>query len=395
MKIAVNIHCLHPPLTGIGHYARNLLLRLREDARVEELVGISNAGWHSQQELFDILSHSRGYELIEQQNSHQLGRRIWNRGRRLLPAIPGAGRARAWLNHRLDARERSSTAQYIYWEPNYLLLPIDNPALVTVHDLSHLRYPEYHPPARIRELERLQDTLAAAAAVAAVSEFTRGEISEHFGLDPNTIAVIPPAVSGVFKPAAEDEIEHLRNRYALPPKFVLFAGTIEPRKNLSRLLQAYCRLPEALQSEYPLILAGGDGWHLEEFEASYRRLDTRHVHRLGYVAREGLPVLISAASLLVYPSIYEGFGMPILEAMACGTAVLTSNVASMPEVAAGAAQLVDPFSVDAIQSGLEQCLLSSTLRDDMCQRGSEVAARHNWHDSADQLVATLQRVAGS
>lgn len=394
MKIAVNIHCLHPPLTGIGHYARNLLLRLRDDPRVEQLVGVSHAGWHSQQEVFDIISHSRGYEMIEQDRGLTLARRAWSKGRRMMPVLPGAGRARAWFNHRLAARERARYADFVYWEPNYLLLPLDNPALVTVHDLSHLRYPQYHPPARLRELERLPETLARAAAVAAVSEFTRSEISDHFGLDPANIVVIPPAVSGVFRPASADEIEHLRNRYALPSQFVLYTGTIEPRKNLLRLLQAYCRLPEELQRDYPLILAGGDGWHLEEFEELYARLDTRQVHRLGYIARESLPALISAASLLVYPAIYEGFGMPILEAMACDTPVLTSNVASMPEVAAGAAQLVDPFSIDSIQSGLQECLASAGHRQAMRVRGRDIAARHNWQRSADQLIATLQAMEG-
>ncbi len=393
MKIAVNIHCLHPPLTGVGHYARNLLLRLRDDPRVEQLVGISHFGWHSQQQVFDIISHSRGYEHIEQHQVPGLPRRIWNRARRMAPGLPGAGRVRAWLTHRLAARERARCAGFVYWEPNYLMLPLDNPALVTVHDLSHLRFPEYHPPVRLRELDRLPDTLRRASAIAAVSEFTRSEISSYFDVDADQIAVVPPAVSGVFRPASEDEVEHLRDRYSLPTQFVLFAGTLEPRKNLLRLLQAYCQLPEALQAEYPLVLAGGDGWHLEEFEALWAQLDTRHIHRLGYVSRESLPVLLSAASLLVYPSVYEGFGMPILEAMACDTAVLTSDRASMPEVAAGAAELIDPFSMESIAEGLERCLVAPDYRKQLLERGRVVAAQHNWQDSADGLLNALAAIA--
>ena len=380
MRVALNLHCLHPPLTGIGHYALNLLQQLLDHPAVEEVVGVSHQGWHSRRQLVDLVGRGRGY-LPERSVA----------GQALLRRVPGAGRLRGWLGrcrHRSAGRRHRG---FVYWEPNYLLLPLPNPALATVSDLSHLRYPEFHPPERIREMRRLPETLARARALVTVSEFTRSELGSCFDIDPERVGLVPPAVSEQFRPRPPAEQHSVRQYYELPQNYLLHTGAIEPRKNLPRLLAAYCALPRTLQRDFPLVLAGPAGWGMREFEQLYAELPTQSVRRLGYVARKHLPALISGATLLVYPSLYEGFGMPVLEAMACGTPVLTSNLASMPEVAAGAAHLVDPFSQEAITTALQTCLTDSAQRDDMRQRGLTVAAGHSWQRSADLLVAQLQK----
>ncbi len=392
LKVAVNIHCLHPPLTGIGHYARNLLLRLLADERVEALAGVSHSGWHSREQVARIVSHSRGYAPRGLPGPSAWPRRL---ARRLGGGLPGMGHLLARASHRLQAGQRRRYRDFIYWEPNYLLLPIANPALATVHDLSHLRFPEYHPRARLAELRRLPDSLRRARKVATVSEFTRRELADFFQMEPASIALVPPAVSPLFRRHGERETAAARGRYGLPRQFVLHVGTIEPRKNLPRLLRAFCGLPAELRRRYKLVLAGGEGWHGREFADALAGVDARDVMPLGYVRREHLPALFSAATLLAYPSLYEGFGMPVLEAMASGTAVLAADAASLPEVAAGAAHLVDPLSSEDMRLGLCKVLQDEDYRRDLRRRGREVAARHSWSRSADQLIRALQAIAAS
>jgi glycosyltransferase involved in cell wall biosynthesis len=391
MKVAVNIHCLHPPLTGIGHYARHLIQALLDDASVESVVGVSHAGWHEREELAALVEHSRGFELEPQGGVASAGATAFllGLGKRVLRPVPGLGRMRARLNFLLKKRETASYSDHIYWEPNYLLLPLSNVAVTTVHDLSHVRHPEFHPAQRLQELARLPLSLGRARHILAVSEFTRRELADVYGLDPATISLVPPAVSSRFRPHASRQCEEVRRRYGLPEHYVLYAGTIEPRKNLERLLAAYTRLPQELQHDYPLVLSGGDGWHHQEFDAALKQADTVSVHRLGYVVAEDLPVIYSAATIFAYPSLYEGFGMPVLEAMASGTPVLTSSVASMPGLAAGAALLVDPLSVAEISAGLQQLLTDAPRRDAQRERGLQVAGGHNWAQSYRQLREAL------
>jgi glycosyltransferase involved in cell wall biosynthesis len=380
MNIAVNIHCLHPPLTGIGHYARNLMLQLLVHPEVDNLVGVSNAGWHSREEVAELVHGVQGIEPAA------LLPAVPGLLRRIAGRLPGAGRLRARFNHQRQGSARRRHQNYVYWEPNYLLLPIANPAVVTVHDLSHLRYPQFHPQSRLQELRLLPDSLRRARKLVTVSEFSRGELADLCAIEPADVAVVPPAISPQFCPEGDAAVAQLRQAYPLPEQFVLFAGTIEPRKNLPRLLRAYCNLPMDLQNDFKLVLAGGDGWHADEFEAVYSGLDTRNVIRLGYVRQEYLPALFRAASVLAYPSIYEGFGMPVLEAMASGTPVLTANAASMPEVAGGAALLADPLSSEDIGAALQQLLHSDSLREELRVRGLAVAAGYSWERSAQALL---------
>lgn len=386
MKVAVNIHCLHPPLTGIGHYARHLLQALLEDPRVEAVAGVSHRGWHSQQEVVDIVAHAQGYQ-------PQAGASALSLGKRILRRVPGLGRLRARVNYSLQQKQTRQFQDYLYWEPNYLLLPLANRALTTVHDLSHIRYPEFHPAERLRELTALPRSLEQAEKVACVSEFTRAELVEVYGLDADQIAVISPAVSQRFRPHSPAECEAVRQRLDLPVSYILFAGTLEPRKNLPRLLQAYTALPQEVQEQHKLVLVGGDGWHPEEFEATIARLDNPNIVRLGYVSYEDLPAIFSAATIFAYPSLYEGFGMPVLEAMASGTPVVTSNVASMPEVAAGAAVLVDPCTCDALTEQLQVLLEDEQLRESMSYRGLLQAGTRSWEASYAQLQAALRELS--
>ncbi len=393
MKLAVNIHCLHPPVTGVGHYARHLTLEMLNDPDVESLVGISQTGWHDRQAVLEMVESAPVY--ADETPSTEVGRaraRLTRIPRAVARRIPGVSRLRSRLIHALQQRVAQRYAEHVYWEPNYLLLPVDNPAVATVHDLSHLRYPQFHPSSRLAELQHLPETLARCERIVTVSEFTRSEMTELLGVDQAKVAVVSPAVSDRFRPRTPEESAQVREHYGLPTNFVLYAGTIEPRKNLPALMEAYSLLPKELQARCPLVLAGGRGWHPETFESVLAKLDNPNILELGYVDHEDLPLLFGAATVFAYPSLYEGFGMPVLEAMASGTAVLTSDAASMPEVAGSAASLVDPESVSDISSGLERLLNSATLRQQQIESGLVVARGHSWENSWLRLRAVLAEV---
>ena len=391
MKVAVNIHCLHPPLTGIGHYACHLLREMLADPRVESLVGLSHSGWHSREEVGNMVAHAQGFPVAA--SSALPLATVATRLRQLLRRVPGLKRMRARINHARRHKAGRAHRDYVYWEPNYLLLPIDNPAVATVHDISHLRHPEYHPAERLRELARLVDSIDRSRRVITASRFSRGEIAAVLGVPENLIDVVSPAVSDRFRPHRAEARELVRQRYRLPDGYILFCGTLEPRKNVPRLMQAFSRLPAALQYRYPLVLAGGRGWHRGEFEAMLAQLANPNILPLGYVNFDDLPALYSAATIFAYPSLYEGFGMPVLEAMASGTAVVTSRTSSMPEVAAGAALLVEPGDVVAIADALEALLEDADKRDALAQAGLQAAAKRSWQQSYAQLFASLTAAA--
>lgn len=386
MKILVNTNSLAPPLTGIGHYTLNLLRVLLHHPEVSEIVGLGAAG---------LLSQPTLQRLLEQQarhNDHSAApgdseRRL----RRLLAALPAARWLRRKQRH-FQAWYHSRQLQgFIYWEPNYLLLPFAGPAVATLHDLSHLRMPEHHPAARVAEMNRqLPRTLARATRLIAVSAFTREEIIAR--LHPaQPIDIVPPAVDPSFFAVQAEARAQAKRRYHLPDAFILSVATLEPRKNLARLVQAFAALPEGLRERYPLVLAGSRGWHTSELENSLRPLvATGHIRVLGYVEQNHLPALYSSATVLAYVSLYEGFGMPIAEAMAAGTPVLTAATSAMPEVAAGHALLVDPYDTQAIQQQLQRLLSDSTLRHQLAQSARRHATTFDWSLSADRLLESLR-----
>jgi glycosyltransferase involved in cell wall biosynthesis len=185
----------------------------------------------------------------------------------------------------------------------------------------------------------------------------------------------------------------VRRRYDLPERFVLFVGTLEPRKNLMRLVQAYAGLPASVRRHVSLVIAGGPGWLSETLrrEVAERGLADR-VRFIGYVRDEDMAPLYSLATVFAYPSLYEGFGLPVLEAMACGVPVLTSNVSSLPEVAGGAAVLVAPTDVDAIADGLTQLLDDTALAAKLVARGLEWSTNFSWDRCARETLAVYESV---
>jgi glycosyltransferase involved in cell wall biosynthesis len=267
------------------------------------------------------------------------------------------------------------------------------PTVVTVYDLSFLRYP--HSLARGRRAYlRLFSHLSCRRAkrIIAISESTRRDLVKQWGIPADRIDIAYPGVGEQFRPLPDDEVQAFRVRHNLPRCFILHLGTLEPRKNLVRLIQAFARL----KTDAKLVLAGGRGWLYKDIAAEIERLRLQNEVLLpGYVADEALVYWYNAASVLAYPSLYEGFGLPVVEAMACGTPVVTSTVSSMPEAAGPAGLLVDPDDTEALTEALNRTLTDEALQEEMRVQGLTQAARFTWQATATATVATFHRALGS
>jgi glycosyltransferase involved in cell wall biosynthesis len=258
------------------------------------------------------------------------------------------------------------------------------PTVVTIHDTIVLRFPHlFRTWQRSYARIVLPRVARSAAAVITGSEATRADIIEQLGVAADRIAVVAYGVDTRFTPVAvgSDEARAVIARYELPRDFVLTVGAIEPRKNLPRIIEAVEKLG------IPLVHAGPDGWLAADVPRNAARF-------LGYVPTADLRVLYGLARALVYPSLWEGFGLPVVEAMACGCPVITSTVSSLPEVAGGAALLVDPTVTDALAAAIEQVWTDDGLRQQLAERGLERARLFTWERTARETVAVYERVAG-
>lgn len=261
----------------------------------------------------------------------------------------------------------------------------------TVHDLTCWKMPELHTAANVAADERFAERiLKKAQGLIAVSDATREDAIELLGIDEDRIETIHSGVSDAFFNVPVEDVLALREDLGLEKPYVLFVGTVEPRKNLDRLLDAWLGLGAEMRQEFELVIAGPVGWAPE----TERRLSAgaAGVRRMGYVAEEALPALTAGALVFAYPSLYEGFGFPVAQAMAAGVPVLTANVSSLPEVTGGDAELVDPLSVGEIRAGLERLLTSSSLREDLAVRGKERAQNYRWSKCARRSMLFFQRL---
>ena len=266
-------------------------------------------------------------------------------------------------------------------------------SVFTLHDLIFIFHPETHKPLNRWFLTLMMPRfLRAADAVIAVSECTKRDAVRFYGIPEEKITVIYEGVNPRFRPASPETIASVRARYNLPEHFILYVGTIEPRKNLTALLEAFHHL--LATHDLRLVIVGKKGWLYEGFFLRLRELGLEdRVIFTGYVPDEDLPAIYSAAELFVFPSLYEGFGLPVLEAMACGVPVICSNTSSLPEVAGDAALLVDPTDVRALAGAMEQALTDEALRVTLRARGIERAQRFTWARAAQETMQVYENVA--
>lgn len=372
MKIVVNTVPLLSPLTGIGKYTWEI-------CRAMERVAAENDytyyyGYYSPR-LFCAgqggLSVATVKDVIK--NIPYMGRTL-----RLLKGV-GA---------RLGRRHFD-----VYFEPNFV--PLQIPAtktVVAVPDLSPFLHPEWHRREMVEYFrDNFSKNIGRAGQIIAISDFIRDSAIHEFGFAADRITTIHLGYDReVFFRQNAAALPEIKQKYQLPERFILSVGSIEPRKNLLRLIKAYQQLPASLRSEVKLVLVGFRGWDNAEVMALLKTLK-EDVSYLGYVAETDLAGLYNLAELFVYPTLYEGFGLPPLEAMACGCPVMVSNVASLPEVCGEAAQYVNPLDVEEMGHQMRRLLGDETGLARMSQLGQEQASRFSWEKAAREHLQVFAR----
>lgn len=273
-------------------------------------------------------------------------------------------------------------------------LPVRFPgrAVVTLHDLGYVYFPQAHPLRQRLYLDlTTRYSARRATLILADSEATQRDLAAHYHVPPGKMRVVYPGVEGIAR-ASDAEIAAVRQKYNLPERYLLFLGTLQPRKNIARLVEAYQAWraqADSADQAIALVLAGRRGWLSDTLP-----LDAPGVIVPGYVADSDTAALYSGALALIFPSLYEGFGFPVIEAMRCGTAVLCSSTSSLSELAGDAALTIDPLDVNAIQDGIGRLIADSDLRAELVQRGYRQAARFSWRSAAEQTMAALESAAG-
>lgn len=373
------------PVTGVGHYASQLAEALLARPEIESLG------------VFDGLRVVPAWRFLRQRGQQQRGGRGEAFRARWRGKIP-YGRAMAnWARAVLLERESRRGGWSLFHEPNYIPPRWAGPVVATVHDLAMLRCPEFLPADRLRYLRSAwREALERCDALLTDSQFTRAELLElcpwveparvhvtRLGVDHERFRCSIPQV----------ELERVRQQYQLPSRYLLYLGTLEPRKNLQGLLRAYRLLPLAVRREVPLVLAGMAGWNQAYFRPVLAELARQGALReLGYVPGRDVAPLMRGAEAFCFPSWYEGFGLPPLEAAACGTPVVASRTGSLPEVLGDAAVWVDPRDPESIADGLLEVLEDESLRAVLRRRGPERAQQFTWSACAAATWSVYRQV---
>lgn len=328
---------------------------------------------------------------------------------------PAEGKSRSWLSKVKTLAKKMNIARKIcikalrsanaiantihprewdcYFEPNFVFLPgiRAKRKILTVHDFSCFRYPHWHPPARVRYMnEFFPDSVEKADLIITPTNSIRKEALTLLGIDEKRIRAIHLGVDHAhFFPQSEAAVTAIRRKYNLPENFILHVGALEPRKNQVNLLAAHSLLPSRLRELYPLIIIGSQGWNNEKILTAIQTVGS-HAHVIGYVPRKDLPALYSASTLFVYPSWYEGFGLPPLEAMACGCAVLTSTDPALMEISSAGALHAEAADPEDLASKMRQLLEDDKLRHSLEHNAPIKASFYTWSKSGEQHINAFQ-----
>jgi glycosyltransferase involved in cell wall biosynthesis len=378
MKVILSADAIRQPLTGVGRY--NLELA-RELAAMPDIDLSFIQGVRLLRELPAPAEASAALPVLRD------GLSAWQLPTEIYRRLIGRARTRALRHQPRNA---------ILHGANYYLPAYHGPSLVTIHDVSVFLMPQHHRADRVRYMRReVALALERSALVLTVSEFSKAEIVRVLGYPAERIRVTPLGPDPRFRPSAADDssLRALHDRLE-SGRYCLFVGTVEPRKNLDTLLAAFERLPLGLRRQYPLVLCGYRGWGSEALHARFASAAREGwLIYLGYVADEALPALVAGARLFVYPSLYEGFGLPLLEAMASGVPVLHSRIAALDEVAGEAGASFPPLDVEALAGALAMALQDEPWRAEARESGLARAALFSWRRCAELTRDAYREIA--
>jgi glycosyltransferase involved in cell wall biosynthesis len=365
--------------SGIGHYAAQLLAQyphVAPDLPIVRLSTLPRVRW-----IADAMRKA----------SSEAGRE--RRG----PAPRSGGPLKTTAQGVLD--------RYLSWavgkgdwgllhEPDAIAFRTSVRTLVSVMDLSVILFPQWHPIYRVKKYEKyFARSLEQSAHFIAISEATKRDMVRHLHVKADRVTVIPLAPRAEVRTRPGREVAAIKSRLSLPGRYLLFVGNLEPRKNLPGLLRAYSRLPGSLRSDCPLVLVGGWGWKSEILRDMLDRAPwNRDVRHLGYLPDADLAAVTQGATALVYPSFYEGFGLPPLEAMAVGTPVISSTAGGLAEAVGDAALVVEPNDEEALAGAMKEVVVNEGLRQRLSASGAVQAARFSWETTARRTAEVYRRL---
>ena len=382
VDVILGVDAIAAPLTGIGRYALALAQGLADHHRIDRLRFVSLLGHWVENPSFLTQADVGGEPATRSLRSRLAENKLAVRAfQAFVPSYKG------W-------RLRNE-ASALFHSPNYFLPPFPGRSIATVHDLSHLFYPQFHPAARVDYMNRaLPESLRRADHLITDAESVRQEIIDYYNWPAERVTAVPLGVASTFRPHTDDEILPVLQRLGLRNRaYCLYVGTVEPRKNLDRLLTAYEMLPASVRTRYPLIVAGAYGWQSDPIHQRMSRgADAGWLHYVSFIPQVDLPKLYAGARLFVYPSLYEGFGLPVLEAMASGVPILTSNLSSLPEVVGTAARLVNPHDTADIHAGLSSALEDDDWLLNAGRKGIVRATKFCWETCVNKTVKVYMKV---
>lgn len=378
MNVLLGTDAICYPLTGIGRYAYELAKRLPQAADIESI---------------HYLHGSKVSKLVPERPVEGPTQLVNQRLKRFARNLPRVVTAYYQVKTMLQKQALGKFEDHIFHGPNYYLPSHRGPCVATFHDLSVFLWPECHPKARVQIMQKaLPEMIKRAQVLLTDSEFTRLEIATYFNWPLDRIIAAPLAASPEFRPINAVEAAPVLAQFGLNfGAYSLFVGTLDPRKNIDLLLDAYEHLPQPLRRHRPLVVAGFEGWNSERTIARLRAGERAGWARyLNFVDEASLPALYAGARVFLYPSRYEGFGLPVLEAMAAGIPVICSNAASLPEVTNDAATLIAIEDIDALYVALLRALEDDVWCKEASQRGLKRASTFSWDKTISKTLTAYQ-----
>lgn len=387
-----NGEALRPPVTGVGNYTYHLMRELCAMADVEQVLSFTGTGWVDAQTQLAMAAAS----LADTSEGRGTGvDRAVAAVRKFVGLMPGA---KSVYDTLMDRRFESGARTYcadLYHETNYILKPFDGRVIATVHDLSHIRHPEFHPPQVVNRLEKLLPrTFDRAEVIITDSDVVRSDLIDHYGLSEDRVRTVYLGADESYAPRSAEQTRETLSQFGLVHgHYVLLVATLEPRKGIDVLLQAWELVPEELRRGYPLVLSGASGWRNEDIRERLQRLQGEgSVKHLGYVPSEVLPPLFSGAAVFAYPSVYEGFGLPALDAMSSSVPVVCRAGTSMAEFSKGDCILCETDTVEELAEALQRLLEDPELRRHWGERGYRRAAEFSWRRCAEETYGVYRSV---
>jgi alpha-1,3-rhamnosyl/mannosyltransferase len=360
MNVDLGVEALAPQLTGIGRYTLELMRGLQDHPEVDQFRAIYNGMTAADPEGL------------------------------LRGVIPQKRKRRTrWLRWSERAAAILAPRRRIYHGPNFMLPANVQGGIITVHDLSVYKFPEMHPPERVKHFERnFAQSLDRAWHIITDTDEVRQELAAFANIPEDRITSVHLGVNPAYRPdRAIDGSANYASYGIEPNRYILLVATFEPRKRIDAALAAYRLLPEALKRRYPLVLAGAAGWQNEALHEIMAQDEAKgYIRFLGFVPESDLPGIYGGAKLFLYPSIYEGFGLPPIEAMASGVPVIVSNRSCLPEVTAGAAMMIDPDDTESFALAIMRGLEDEFWRAEAIEKGLEVSAVYTWEKCVEQTV---------